>query len=277
MTAGTVATLEALFVPGGGLRRLVVPSLCFALEHPREGVVLFDTGYSPRFFAATRRFPARLYRMATPVHVGVDETAVARLARRGIAATDVRWIVLSHFDPDHYGGLLDFPRARIVCHADAWADVRGRAGLSALLRRVLPECLPKDLESRLHLLRGAGDRPLPPPLSTGFDLFGDGTTLLVPLPGHAPGQLGALVEDEARGPLLLAADACWHRETFAHGPARPRAGAHRLIARDRAAQAETYRRLARLHERRPDVTIVPSHCPVTARVLGAGPLQEATP
>lgn len=276
MTAGTVATLEALFVPGGGLRRLVVPSLCFLLEHPREGPILFDSGYTPRFLTATRRFPARLYRMATPVTIGDADTAVAQLARRGIAAADVRWIILSHFDPDHYGGLVDFPRAKIVCHAQAWSDVRGKTGILALVHRIIPECLPADLEGRLHLLSGPGVVPLPAPLGRGFDLFGDGAVRLVALPGHAPGHLGALIEDDARGPMLLAADSCWHSRTFtAPGATRtPHAAAHGLIARDRRAQAQTYRLLARLHGARPEVTIVPSHCPEAARGLRATQPQE---
>jgi len=42
------------------------------LRHPHHGIVLFDTGYSPHFMAATARFPQSLYRRVTPVHLAVS-------------------------------------------------------------------------------------------------------------------------------------------------------------------------------------------------------------
>ena len=38
------------------------------------------------------------------------------------------------------------------------------------------------------------------------DLFGDASVVLVPLPGHTPGSLGALVNLDRDGPFLLASD-----------------------------------------------------------------------
>jgi glyoxylase-like metal-dependent hydrolase (beta-lactamase superfamily II) len=40
-------------------------------------------------------------------------TAVRQLEALGIAAADVTDIVLTHADPDHAGGLADFPQARV--------------------------------------------------------------------------------------------------------------------------------------------------------------------
>ena len=39
------------------------------------------------------------------------------------------------------------------------------------------------------------------------DLFGDASVVLVPLPGHTPGSIGALVNLDRDGPFLLASDA----------------------------------------------------------------------
>ena len=40
-----------------------------------------------------------------------------------------------------------------------------------------------------------------------FDLFDDGKIVLVPLPGHTPGTMGALVKLDRSGEFLLASDA----------------------------------------------------------------------
>ena len=39
------------------------------------------------------------------------------------------------------------------------------------------------------------------------DLFGDGRITLIPLPGHTPGSIGALVKLDRSGEFLLASDA----------------------------------------------------------------------
>jgi glyoxylase-like metal-dependent hydrolase (beta-lactamase superfamily II) len=46
------------------------------------------------------------------------------------------------------------------------------------------------------------------------DLFGDASVVLVPLPGHTPGSLGALVNLDRDGPFLLASDAISLRQSL---------------------------------------------------------------
>ena len=46
------------------------------------------------------------------------------------------------------------------------------------------------------------------------DLFGDASVVLVPLPGHTPGTLGALVNLDRDGPFLLASDAVSLRQNL---------------------------------------------------------------
>ena len=46
------------------------------------------------------------------------------------------------------------------------------------------------------------------------DLFGDASVVLVPLPGHTPGTLGALVSLDRDGQFLLASDAVSLRQNL---------------------------------------------------------------
>jgi glyoxylase-like metal-dependent hydrolase (beta-lactamase superfamily II) len=227
--------------------------------------VLFDTGYSPRFFEATRRLPHRVYRWLTPVRCGASDTVAAQLRALGVEPREVRHVVISHFDPDHIGGLRDFPAARFVCSAAAWESMRGKTGVQALRARMLPGHLPDDFDERVHEVWAfpcASAGPLP----GGHDLFGDGTVLLLPMRGHAPGQVGALVRRPGGRSWLLAADAVWTRASLERaGPT-----AHLLFAHDRAAQRATYTLLRQLARERPDITIVPTHCPTAADELLSG-------
>ncbi len=258
-TAGKAWVRPFTFQPGGGLKWMTVPALFAIIEHPEQGLLLWDTGYAPRFFAATRRFPWRIMRLATPATIREEDAVVNQLQALGYDPKDVKAIILSHFDPDHFGGLKDFPDIPIMCSWRAWADVRDKRGLARVRARLLPDHLPEDIAGRLKLLPD----PNGPPISAferSLDLFGDGSIRLVELPGHAPGQLGAFLRRQSDGAdLFLAADGCWNLAALETGGYR--GGAHRLLAVDKKAQDETYNKLRQLHEEWPELRIVPSHCP----------------
>ena len=91
------------------LEILRFPSLVGVIHHPSRGLILFDAGYSPRFFDETRRLPGSIYRRLTPTTCGEEDTVAAQLRRAGRDPDDVALVILSHFHADHVGGLLDFP------------------------------------------------------------------------------------------------------------------------------------------------------------------------
>ena len=102
------------------------------------------------------------------------------------------------------------------------------------------------------------DGPPLPHLGPTYDVFGDGTLRLVPLPGHARGQIGLFAET-SRGRFLFAADACYLTRSIAER--RPPHRITNLFADDARAVRVTLDRLHAFHRACPDVTIVPTHCP----------------
>ena len=87
-----------------------------------------------------------------------------------------------------------------------------RRGLHALSRAFIPDLLPGDFSARARFLTSF-EGPSLPALGPTNDLFGDGSLLLLRLPGHACGQLGLLAHTE-RGRILFAADGCWQRRSI---------------------------------------------------------------
>ncbi|MBW2256547.1 MAG: MBL fold metallo-hydrolase [Deltaproteobacteria bacterium] len=276
ISTGTCRTLEWFVFPEGGLRVVTVPVLVAVIEHPSRGVILFDTGYTRRFLAATRHLPHAVYRLTVSLSIRPDQTAAAQLERRGIRPQEVGWIIMSHFDPDHCGGLRDFPAARIVCSREAWEWTQAPSGPLLVKLRLLPGHLPEEVGDRLYLL----DEPSGPAVAGVFpstDLFGDGSIKIIALPGHAPGQIGAVLRLENGLQLLLAADACYSREAL-RGRERWRRGPHHLWAYDRERGAETFRRLTAAIES-PGLVVVPTHCREAGRELlgetaGLGEMDE---
>lgn len=235
------------------------------IDHPIHGMTLFDTGYSPRFFESTRRWPYRLYRATTPVVTEKRLSAVEILKENGIDPCSIRRIVLSHFHADHTCGLIDFPGVDIIATKRCWLDVQKRVGMGAIKRAFLPDLMPSDIEDRLCLIdqfHGAGLGPF----STSHDLFADGSVRLFDLPGHASGQVGLLVQRKDQDRAFLAADSVWTSRTIRENlkPTLP----FRLLADSIAEVTESQRRLHKLGKQYPDIEIIPTHCPEVATRYG---------
>ena len=204
LDTGYCTATESHMIQGGVHRTIHCHSLAALFRHPSQGWLLWDTGYAPRMLHETLRWPYLLYRLATPLHIQPEQAAAAQLVRQGIALSEIKTIIVSHFHADHIAGLLDFPAARFVADAAAFAGVQGRQGFSALQRAYIPALLPGDFGQRADLL-GDFDGPDLAGVGATHDLYGDGSLRLVRLPGHARGQFG-LLANTRRGPLLFAAD-----------------------------------------------------------------------
>jgi glyoxylase-like metal-dependent hydrolase (beta-lactamase superfamily II) len=254
---GHCVVSEASVLRGAGRGPMVCHSLVGLIGHPQHGLSLFDAGYAMRMLAATEPWPYRLYRSMTPLRLSPELEIARQLAARGTDPGTIRRVIVSHFHTDHVAGLLDFPRAAIVASEAALVDLPGRRGFAALLRGYLPALLPPDLRRRAQPLPPFTGEPLPH-LGPTHDFFGDGSLLLVSLPGHARGQIGALAQT-TEGPVLLAADGAWTRRSIRER--RPPARLTYLIVDDPRAMLATIDALHAFSCARPDVRIVPTHCP----------------
>ncbi|MFM9278745.1 MBL fold metallo-hydrolase [Paenibacillus jiagnxiensis] len=258
--AGYCTHPEFLTLRGGTLRPVSFPAGFACMLHPKYGPVLFDTGYSGRFFTETARLPNALYRHITPVMFREEDSAASQLRKVGITPQDVQYIVLSHFHADHIGGLRDFPNARFIYLQKAYNAVKQLGSLRRVRAGFLPGLLPDDFAARsLPVAAASVIRPFEPgfPFHKAYDLFGDGSMLAVELSGHATGMIGLLVSTE-RQDYLLCADAVWSSRAFMEKrPPHPAAG---LIMSDRGEYKRSFELLRQLHTHYPAVRIVPSHC-----------------
>jgi glyoxylase-like metal-dependent hydrolase (beta-lactamase superfamily II) len=261
LDTGHCLASEHHLIRGGQHKKVECHSIVALLCHPKRGWMLWDAGYAPRLWEATRRLPFRLYRWVTPMRLSPELAVVAQLARFGLSASDIGRIIISHFHADHVAGVRDFPRAEFVMLRSAYEDVAGRTGVRALRRAFVPALLPDDFERRATLLPDFEGKPLGP-IGASHDLFGDGSALLVSLPGHARGQMGLLAQTEG-GPILFAADSCWLSDSYRDN--RPPHRITHLFMDDARAMRATIGQLHQYCRENPGVAIVPSHCPEAFR------------
>jgi N-acyl homoserine lactone hydrolase len=228
-----------------------------------DEVVLFDAGQDRRSVTDPRYFPRGAagwpYRRLARFEIGADETLVARLGALGIRPDQVTTVVLSHLHQDHIGGIGELPNAtRVVARAE-WEAAR--SPVAAALNGFLSEHLALD-DPRwrpIEFERLADDALAP--FETGHRLFGDDSTILLPLPGHTPGSMGLLVRPVAGPPLLLVGDLTYDVGLLDREQV-PGVGGHGEVL-------ATTRRVNELRRRMPDLVVLAAHDPSAASLLDA--------
>lgn len=260
LQAGYCTHPEAMVIPGGSWKPISFPALFALIEHP-IGFILFDTGYSDRFYQETQQFPEKIYRWITPVYLQPQESAVSQLQQQGIEPEAIKIIIISHFHADHIGGLKDFPNAQFICFQSAYHAVQNKQGFKALKAGFLSGLMPKNFEKRVQFINLKNSVKLPDelfPFEQGFDLLGDNSILGIELPGHVTGQLGLFLTDKTGQPYFLIADACWLSRAYQEF-ILPNSLTD-LIVNDKQAYRDTLKKLNQLYKNNPNLKIIPSHC-----------------
>lgn len=186
--AGTVFTRGVRFLTPGGqeqVRDLADPNHCYLIQHPR-GLLMWDAGL-PDFIAA---LPEHTLRRGSRFRFVLPRTLASQLGQAGFTPEQVDFLALSHMQIDHAGNAALFTHARTLVQEAEFAIAFG------------PDAAkwgyyPRDfamLAGRRHTL-----------LSGDYDVFGDGSVVILSAPGHTPGHQVLLVR-LASGPVLLSGD-----------------------------------------------------------------------
>ena len=164
--------------------RLIVVS--YLIVHPK-GTLMWDAGLFPDAAFAGKSGP-----------VGEGNSTASRpllpqLAAAGYHPSDVTYFALSHYHGDHTGNANEFAGATWIVQ---------KAERDFMFAANHPEGTIIDVAS-FSKLKDAKTKVLN---DENFDVFGDGTVVLMSAPGHTPGHQVLAVKLAKRGLVVLAGD-----------------------------------------------------------------------
>jgi glyoxylase-like metal-dependent hydrolase (beta-lactamase superfamily II) len=99
--AGFCEAKESHSIRGEANRDIKFHALFGLIQHPEKGWILYDTGYTKRFYAYTKSYPNKLYAKLTKVFVTEEDEIKNQLKHFGIKPTDIKHIIITHFHADH--------------------------------------------------------------------------------------------------------------------------------------------------------------------------------
>lgn len=254
LTAWSISD-EAHFVLGGDPdKQVIIPIMAFLVERG-DRYLLVDTGMAPSLATDPShyvgRYAAKLIRRRLDKMVMQPGWDVpGRIKKLGIDPQQVTDVVLTHAHFDHTGANRAFLHADF--HLTAEIEQVGRHG--SMLRGYMNADFPDEM--KVERVDYSDTKPVLT-FAGSHDLFGDGSVVLVPLPGHSPGSQGLLVRTQKQL-VLLAGDAAYLRRNYEEPVMLG-------YYDDAEATWDTLCRLKRLSEEMPQILIWPSHDPEVYR------------
>lgn len=262
--AGHCIGNENEVIQGGRKQAIKFQALWGLIEHPEQGWILYDTGLSRRFYDATKYYPNKIFAQALKTVIQEEDEVKTQLERQGISPLDIKHIIITHFHADHVGGLLDFPNAQFYTSKKALDYTLSLSSMLAFTKGVLKDLLPADLVKRTTIIDEVCPKVSHPILEEMYDLFDDGSLYIIPLPGHAAGQIGVLLETQKR-PYFLIADACWLKKSYQkYVLPNP---VVMLFLHSWLDFSQTLHKIHDYHIENPKVCIIPTHCSETTNPL----------
>lgn len=157
--------------------------MCFLVRHP-DGDLMWDAGLPDAMHAEEDGITNG------PFHVSVPQTLESQLAALGLTPADIEYFTISHSHFDHVGNAPMFAGSTFLIDKDerAWM-FRDEARAEETFGFVAP-------------LESAKTREF----DGDLDVFGDGSVVLLDLPGHTPGHKSLKVTLDNEGVVMLTGD-----------------------------------------------------------------------
>jgi glyoxylase-like metal-dependent hydrolase (beta-lactamase superfamily II) len=187
-------------------RDIKIPINMWILEHPK-GLVVYDTGNNVAISdgQCKTHWVEAMCDFLQPGQTRAD-VIDRQLEKLGHSVDDVKIVITSHSHLDHIGNIEMFPNAVHVIQKkelyQAWWPEKFQRGGAHVMADY-------DDARDFNYLELEGD----------YDLFGDGSVVILSTPGHTLGHQSVKLQLPETGTVILSQDAIWMEENLEGYPA----------------------------------------------------------
>lgn len=243
--AGKMPARKMFAYRGGAVSEAYENAMIAVLVRHPQANLLLDGGFGTNVDRHWQTIPW-LMRQLSSYDKGIP--AIAQLQQQGITPDQIKMAFITHSHWDHVSGLEDFPGVEV------WMP---QSELNFIRERRMPGLIDQMIDRmKVHTFDFSG-APYEN-FERSLDLFGDGSVVLVPLPGHTEGSTGMFVNLRSGKRFLFTGDLTWAIEGFELPAERPWL-ARKLVDYD---EDEVRRSIVKVHllmRKYPDLIVVPAH------------------
>ncbi|MBP2558164.1 glyoxylase-like metal-dependent hydrolase (beta-lactamase superfamily II) [Neorhizobium galegae] len=172
---------------------------CYVIRHGAD-YLLWDTGLPA---ALIGKAPDLSQPLAPSLSVDIP----TQLAKIGIKPDQIGIVGISHNHFDHIGQAATFAKATLMIGAGDWESLHE----NPLPFGVMPALVQPWMDGKAKIDPVSGDR----------DVFGDGSVMMLAMPGHTKGETALLVKLPQSGPVLLSGDVVHFEEQIGNNGVPP--------------------------------------------------------
>lgn len=243
--AGKMFSRAAFAYSGGSFGDERVFGMSALLVRHPQGDLLIDAGFGRNVDAHIGTTPWLMRKIS---RYEKEAPVAQQLAAAGIEASRLKGVVITHAHWDHVSGLEDLAGVPVWVNQAELDFIRSGDSTAELARRL-------DIKTyKVYAFSGGPYFGF----ASSHDVFGDGSVVLVPAPGHTPGSTIVFVALPGGQRYALVGDLVWQIEGVDLPAERPWIS-RKLVDHDADATRAMVRHMHDLKRRVPGLVVLPAH------------------
>ncbi len=186
----------------GKKHRVWIPVFAYLIEHPK-GNILIDSGWHTDVRKNQKKHMSWKLNIASKALLPEGKAIDEQLLKLGIEIEKLNYVFVTHFDVDHISGLKLVKEAKNICASAEEIKAVNEGGIR----------YNSELWSGINIKPIIMNDSNIGPFNRSYDLFGDGTIILIDLSGHSKGTMGVMVKNNSKF-VIITSDSCYNKASW---------------------------------------------------------------